>query len=327
MTIQASSPTISLPGKLSHLWQGALWKILSCAAFAGINGLVRYLSGGSESSIESPLPTHVIMFFQNVFGSLFLLPLIYKLGIKRLSTRYPMAHCLRVGFAVLGVSLWYLTLKFAPIAESVALTFTGPIFTVVGAHFFLKESLGNYRILAIIICFIGAFIISRPDLALLGSHETLGFIALLPLGSAIALACNKLMTRQLARQGETAETLTAYLLFLMVPVSFALALFEWVTPNVTHWPWLLLLGLLAAIAHLSFGLAYKCAEVTFLTPFGFSKFLFSTAVGFIFFMEVPKNTLWIGISVIGVSIFILSYKMPLYSIARRFKSSWFKNNE
>lgn len=313
--------------KLSSHWQGACWKILSCAAFAGINGIVRYLSGGGEVSPADALPTNVIMFFQNVFGTLFLLPILYSAKLNAFPTRFFHLHFSRIITAVLGVSLWYLTLKYTPLAESVALTFTGPIFTVIGARFLLHETLGMRRIFAIILCFIGAFVISRLDLTLLGLKAGLGWTALLPLSSAIALAWNKLITRKLTLLGEKPESLATYLLFLMAPISLIPALFEWSFPSLLHWPWLMLLGLLAAIAHLTFVKAYKCAEVTFLTPFGFSKFLFSTLVGFIFFTEIPTSSLWIGILIIGMSIALLAYRMPLYSIANLFKSNWFRKSE
>lgn len=304
-------------------WEGALWKILSCAAFAGINGIVRYLSGGAGMGTDNALPTHVILFFQNVLGTLFLLPIIWRSGLHTLTTRHPLLHLVRVITAVLGISLWYLTLKYMPIAEGVALSFTGPVFTIVGASLLLSEKIGIKRIIAITLSLLGAFIITRPDLALWGSQTELGMSALLPLCSAIALAWNKLLTRKLAQAGETAESLATYLLLLMIPASFVPAAFDWVWPNAHHWIWIFSLGLLAAIAHLSFVKAYALAEVTFLTPFGFSKFLFSTLVGFYFFSEIPSQSLWIGMAVIASSIFLLAYKIkiPLYAFLKRLKAS------
>lgn len=325
--IQSIEAPFSFP--TSTLWAGAGWKILSCACFAGINGIVRYLGGGGAFAPDLPLPANMIMFFQNVFGTLCLLPILFNQSKPQhlLPQRYISLHLLRVFAAALGVCLWYFTLQKMPIAMGVALTFTGPIFTVIGAKILLNERIGKRRSLAIFLSLIGAFIISRPDNALFGKEDALGLVALLPLGSAMALAWNKLLTRRLATKGETPESLATYLLLLMTPISFLLALPEWVTPQLSHWPWLILLGLLAGCAHISFGRAYAKAEVVFLTPIGFSKFLFSTLIGYCCFLEIPKPSLWTGILVIGFSIFLLAYKMPLYSIANRFKSNWFKNNE
>jgi drug/metabolite transporter (DMT)-like permease len=297
------------PNERLSAWMGAGWKMLSFACFAGINGVVKYLSGGATESAEFALsialPTNAILFWQNLFGTLFLLPFLLKSKPTRFIQTHFALHIIRAVAAVLGVGLWYLTLKKMPIAMGVALGFTGPIFTVIGAKLMLGESLGPKRSLAILISLLGAFIISRPDKALFGETAVVGLVALLPLSSALVVAWNKLLTRKLAAMGESAESLATYLLLLMTPVSFLIALPEWVMPSATHWPWLILLGLLAASAHLSFSLAYKRAEVTFLTPFGFSKFIFSALIGYYCFAEVPSSTLLVGLCVIGLSIFLL----------------------
>ncbi len=321
--IISNAKILNSPFWRSSLWEGAFWKIVSCACFAGINGVVRYLSGGTSTHAIEPLPVQTIMFFQNVFGLLFMLPWALKAGLNSLYTKRPFLHFIRVAASVAGIYLWYLTLQKMPIAEGVALNFTGPIFTVIGAAFFLHEKITASRMAAILFSVIGAFIISRPDVPL--ENETIhsiGLLALLPLSSAVAFTLNKLLTRKLANLGETPTALATYLLLLMVPISFIPVLFAWVTPVGWHWPWLILLGALAAGAHLSFSKAYQLAEVSFLTPIGFSKFFLSALVGFLAFSELPTSlSLWIGTLIIFASIVLLSHNISLYSIAKRFKSS------
>lgn len=316
----------------SQAFQGAFWKMVSCAAFAGINVIVRYLGGGGSWAPETVLPANVMIFFQNVFGFLFMLPFMFPRPTSQFwmhwKTQYPKLHFARVLTAVLGILFMYLSLQKMPIAESVALSFTGPAFTLLGAWFLLGESLDKQRALAIVFCILGSFIITRPDLVLFtpgSSRSALGWSVLYPLLSAAMLALSKLFTRQLAKAGEKTEQLTLFLLFGMIPFSFILALFEWVTPDLSHWPWLMLLGFLAVLAHMTFSKAYALAEVTFLMPFGFSKFLFSLLLGYFCFLEIPSLSLWLGMGMIGFSLVCLaykiSYKIRLYSIARRFISN------
>jgi len=320
--------TTTAPLGVTRLWEGAFWKVLSCAAFALINGIVRYLSGGMNQTSLDVLPLETIIFFQNLFGTFFLLPFLTEFKIRDLKTAYPGLHFLRIATAVAGIYLWYLTLKVMPIAEGVALSFTGPIFTVIGASLLLHEKIDKTRFVAISLSLIGAFIISRPDIPLRGGVHPIGFSAIFPLSSAFVLAFSKLLTRKLARQGETPMALTLYLLLFMAPVSFIPACFHWSMPTLTQWPWLLLMGALATVAHLSFSKAYQLAEVTFLTPFGFTKFFLSMLVGFVAFSELPTSpSLWLGISVIFLSILALAYKSSLYSLANCVRSSLFKNNE
>jgi len=306
---------------LSKDWEGAWWKIFSCACFAVINGIVRYLSGGAPTA-TTVLPLEVIIFFQNLFGTLFLIPWALKLPIHTFKTRYVSLQIIRIGTAVLGIYLWYLSLIRMPIAEGVALSFTGPIFTVIGAWVLLKERIGAQRFLAILLSLIGAFVISRPDIPLTGGTHPIGFAVIFPLSSALVLAISKLLTRKLANLGESPTLLALYLLVFMAPVSLIPALLQWETPSLTQLPWLILMGVLASAAHLSFSKAYQLAEVSFLTPFGFSKFLLSILVGFVSFAELPTTvSLWIGMGIIASSILLLGYKIPLYSWANRLRSS------
>lgn len=294
---------------ISKSWQGGFWKVFSCACFAGINGVVRYVTNGAEDGSFVALNTNTLMFFQNVFGTLFLLPWILKVGVSELKTHYPGLHFIRVTTAVLGVYLWYLALKTMPIAEGVALNFTGPIFTVIGAWIFLQERLHFFKTIAILLSIVGAFIISCPSIPFVSNTSGVGIYALLPLSSAILLAFNKLLTRKLANYGESPTTLAVYLLLLMIPVSFVPALYDWQTPELYHWPWLILAGALAAAAHLSFSKAYQLAEVTFLMPIGFSKFFLSALVGYLAFAELPTHwTLWLGMGIIFISILLLNKK-------------------
>ncbi len=315
----------------SAAWQGAFWITISHTCFSGINAVVRYLSGGVGTSIEA-LPVPMMQFFQNIFGTLFLLPWILQSRVGHFKVRYIRLHLMRIAASVLGVYLWYLSLKAMPMAECVALSFTGPIISIIAASIWLKEKINSQRLLAILLSLTGAFVISRPDLALGENSRAMGLAALLPLASALAIAFSKLLTRKLATLGETPTVLATYLLLLMAPVSLIPALYEWTMPSITHWPWLILLGALAAGAHLSFTKAYQLAEVSFLTPIGFSKFFINVLVGYLAFQELPlENSLWMGVATIFASVFILScssfkpilasYKISLYSWANRFRSS------
>src|SRR5690606_8646718 len=110
----------------------------------------------------------------------------------------------------------------------------------------LRERIDTSRWLAISICFIGAFIVTRPDKAFYGVEmDTVGFAAILPLTAAIAFAASKLLSRVLAGNGESPESMTFYLLVLMAPVSLIPAGYDWIMPSIHHWPWLVAMGALA----------------------------------------------------------------------------------
>lgn len=289
-------------------WQGVIWKLLACFFFASINGVVRYISGGTGQEI-SPLPSAVITFWQNFFGCLIILPWTLKDGLNSLKTKYPQLQTIRISGAVFGVVLWYMSLAHMTIAEAVALGFTGPIFSVIGAKLYLNERLGRIRLIGIGVGFIGAFTILRPDKALWGSQATYQWHVLLPLFSAIAIAISKIASRKLGAHGESPKVMTLTLLFFMSPCALIPALFEWTWPTFHQFMWLGLLGLFSMAAHYSTAKAYQLAEIVFLTPFGFARLLFSALVGFIAFAEIPTSqSLWIGATIIVFSSILLSYE-------------------
>ena len=289
-----------VPSYLKPHWQGALWKIFACFFFAANNGVVKLLSKSSE--IGPSLSSYQIAFLQNFTGFLIMLPFILPQGKTSLKVISLSLHFYRVTAAFLGVLLWYMALVHMPIAEAVALCFTGPIFTVLGARLYLKEEIGFYRYVGIFMGFMGAFLITRPDKAFMGNGHNFSWTILFPIASAIAIAVAKLLGRELGAKGESAQNLTFYLLFFMAPLSLIPALLNWTSPTFQQWQWIIVLGILSAAAHYTTSHAYRLAEVTFLAPFGFARLIFSASIGFIAFGEsITSLSLWIGTAIIMIS--------------------------
>jgi len=309
---------------MQKIWQGIFWKILSCGCFAGINVLVRYLSGGSELNLSQPLPIYSIMFFQNIIGMLLISAWVLKTSsnITDLKTTRPGLHFLRIATAVLGIGLMYLSLRYIPVTQTVALGLIAPIITVIGAIIFLKENFNLQRKIAVFLSIIGSCLIARPDQALT-SFASYSWYMVLPLLSALLFALDKLITRQLLNLSESPRALTWYLLTFMAPLSLIPSLYYgWVAPSLEHLPWLLLLGALGALAHYAFNKAYALAEVTFLLPFGAAKIILSVAISYIVFYEIPRTTdLWAGITIMTLSTVILSLKPELFDKQRNLAPS------
>jgi drug/metabolite transporter (DMT)-like permease len=306
------SPTLSIqsnpPKHQDRPLHGIFWKLLSYALFATVNAVVRYLSGGASFHPPMPLPIPVILFFQNMFALIFILPVILQCSIQELKPKQPWWHLLRITGALLGILFWNLALSHVPLTEAIALSFVSHIFTILGAWLFLKEQLTARRVIAIVLSIIGSFIITNPHLKL--GHLGIASIGLLYLlGSDLFFSVSKLTGRKLGMMGESPKVLTIYLLLLLPPVFFALALPAWQTPSMAHWGWLMLIGLLSALANYSLIQAYVLAEVTFLMPFSFVKLLFNVLLGYWIFAEIPSNwQTWAGIAIILFSISILIRK-------------------
>lgn len=295
---------------MQKIWHGIFWKVFSCGCFAGTNVLVRYLSGGSPIPLGRPLPIYTIMFFQNLIGMICIFVWVTSSGEKkqlRFPTTHIWLHVWRILTAAIGIGLWYLSLRYIPVTQVVAISFIAPVITILGAVLVLRENFNLQRKIAVTLSLIGGFLIARPDQALFNS-PIYSWYLILPLCAALIFSLDKIFTRKLLNLNETPKLLAWYLLAFIAPVCLIpAAIYGWVTPNLEHLPWLLVLGGLGALAHYSFNRAYELAEVTVLLPFGAAKLLICSAISYATFYEIPKTLdLWMGIIVITLSTIVLS---------------------
>lgn len=288
--------------KTSPQFRGAFWKVSSFLCFSAINGIVRYLSQAAEAAGQTPLPAYEVAFFQNLFGLVFLLPWMLQNGPESLKTTQPVLQGCRIALSAIGVVVWYVSLSYLPLAQAVGLMFLGPLITAMGARFFLKETIGKERGLAILIGFIGGGMISQTSFI----PGTLGLVSLLPVLAATCFSGATLMIRKLAKD-DSPQLITTYLLLFMAPVLLIPTLFFGTMPQPWQWPWLLMMGGCAASAHLCLSKAYASAEVSYLIPYGFTKWIASALIGFVAFAELPSFWTCFGAFVLMGAIVSLSY--------------------
>jgi drug/metabolite transporter (DMT)-like permease len=290
--------------------EGAFWKTLSCLCFAGINGIIRYLS-----TQQNVLPSVELAFFQNFFGLVFLIPWFMYHGPKTWRTQHLILHVWRAIASGIGIVLWYLALAFIPIAQAVSLGFMGPLFTTLGARWVLKEPLGINRSIAIVLGIAGGVLISHARY-LSGESDWLAaeLLFLIPLASTLAFSTSTLMSKHLT-QFDSPALIVALLMLLMMPCLGIPCFFVWVTPTLEQLLWLFLLGGLAAAAHFSMNKAFVCADVTFLIPFGSVRLIASIGIGFLWFHEIPSTWTFAGATLIMAAIFFLGYKERKFSVS------------
>lgn len=294
----------------TYKWIGVFWKINACFFYAVLNVLVRYLSGGAGGQ-EKPLDPSQILCIQNFVAYLVVIPHVLHQGLHSLKTEYVKLHSLRVIMGVTGIIFLYYAFKYMPVSQAVALGFLGPIFTVILGWLYLKEPIGVYNSLGVILGILGAYLISRPDRSLAENGTLLlEWCFLLPLASAFCFAIAKILGRELALKKEPVSRITNYLLLFSAPVTLIPALATWVWPSPIQWMWLLLLGLVGWVGHYSFAKSYRYAGIVFLMPFGFSRLLISALLAYILFSETPKyiGTFWWGCSVVFISTFLICWQ-------------------
>lgn len=292
---------------------GALFMVSASLAFAGSNVL------------QSVLPTPVeyggfgmsstgMAFWQYVIASVLALPMILRIGLGNLRTDHPFAHEMRAFVSALGVHVFvYGFASGVPIWQMVTLLATGPLFIVLGSTLFLHERISGTRIVAALLGFAGAIIVSGVG------EGALGWQTLIPITAAALWAATDVLTRYLAKEGESPETLTLSLLVLVTPnhllILLAVNALGWLAPTLlpaglaTGFPFalpaaaealwfLLLLGLLTAAAQYLLAFAYRHADATYLQPFSDLKVPLGALVGWVALGQVPSVWFWPGAALI-----------------------------
>ena len=281
---------LALPPNL----RGILWVAVSGVLFALLNVFTLIPA--------EHLNSYVMAFLRYLFGALFLLPIILRLGVYRSfhSRRVPL-HVFRGALHTAGMMLWFIGLPLTTLAEITALGFTGPIFVTIGAALFLGEVVRLRRWLAVAVGFAGAMIIIRP-----GFGE-IGIGALCVLASTPIFSASNLMSKALART-DSANTIVIWQNAVIVVCAAPFALAFWQTPYWTDLLWFMAAGLCGTLGHICQQRGYQLADITLLQPIGFLSLIWNTLLGFFLFTQQPDIWTFVGAAVIFSSAMYISHR-------------------
>lgn len=264
---------------LSATYRGMAFMLLSTLSFTLMNGVIRHLSGD--------LHPFEIYFFRSLFGVVFFLPLLVREGIEPMRTSRLGLHVLRGTVTGVSMLLFFLALKYTPLAKVSALFFVTPLFGAVLAMLILREAIRLQRILALVAGFAGMLVIIQPGTG------ALDFGAVLVIASAILASFAIILIKRLSTT-ESSVTVTIYTGLVSTPLALIAALTVWQTPSLEQLAWMALIGAMGSIAQLSMVRALALADATAVLPLDFTKLLWSALIGYLLFVEVPAVTTWIG---------------------------------
>ena len=244
--------------------------ILSCFFFAVLAALIKFLSQQIHPFEQA--------FFRNFIGVLIILPFILKYKIKISKKENFKLLILRGVFGGLTMILLFWSYSLIPLSQAMAISFTTPLFMYLGSIIFFKEKALKINTTAIISGFILTIILIRPDLEV-------KFGVLIALIASLTHAIAGLLVKQISKT-ESVLLLMFSMVIIMAPISFFPSLYVWTTPN--SFEIILLLFTIACIATIGNFLWTKALSqeaLTNLMPFEFSKLLFATILGILFFNE------------------------------------------
>ncbi|MGV4795059.1 DMT family transporter [Rhizobium sp. F40D2] len=239
-----------------------------------------------------------------VVQALCMLPIvIWRRSFADFSWRQSLFHAIRGLIITVSMISFVTTLKYMAVADAIAIFFVEPIMVTILGGIFLKETIGWRRYTACGVGFLGAMLIIQP------SFQEVGYIALLPVLSALCIAIFVLMTRVLShREDPWAMQLQMGIwgllfcaILLFIGDGSGSDLFDPVMPEGSAWFYVAGVGAMAAIAGIFGVYAYRAAPASTLAPLQYFEIVSATIFAWLVFGDFPNAVKWLGIAIIMAS--------------------------
>jgi drug/metabolite transporter (DMT)-like permease len=225
-----------------------------------------------------------------------------RTGLSVLRTRRLRDHFGRSATQATAQSLIIIAFGLMPLAGAVAINFSSPLFATLFATLWLKEKVGLARGVALAAGFLGVLLVAAPG------ADSFRLGAMFALANAVMFGSITAAVRGMTTT-ESTETLTMYQMIFLT-LFFALALpffFAWPTP--IDFAALIANGVINGLGQYWWTRALSLAPTAAVGPFYYFMLVWSAALGFIFWGDVPTLTLLGGSAiVVGSGLFLLLHE-------------------
>jgi drug/metabolite transporter (DMT)-like permease len=181
------------------------------------------------------------------------------------------------------------------LAEAVAIFLTSPLMMTALSAFMGRETVGWRRWLAVLLGFVGMLIVVRPSL------DGINAYALLILLAALGSTVRDFITRGI--EPGTPSILVSFIAGVTTALMSALVGIgvEWQMPSATGWVLLGASALFVAGGTSTVIAAFRCAEVSVISPFRYTIMFWALIAGIVFWGELPDGPALLGTGIIVAS--------------------------
>ena len=243
---------------------------------------------------------YTIGFLRFLFGLIIILPYLIKKKFIPYKTKNFKFYFIRGLFNLPMMILGFGALVYVPFEQFKALHFLSPIIVVLLSFIIFREKIYMYRILALVIGFIGMLIIVRPGIV----DFNIGTIMIL---ISLTFWSLIIIVSKFVSKDDSPITMVTYQYTLMTIFALPLAIYFWQMPSLQSLIFVFIGAISGTILHLSLALSYKYAELSVTQPVWFSGLIFGSAFGFFVFNETPDVWTWIGGIVVFSSVLLITY--------------------
>ena len=243
---------------------------------------------------------YTIGFLRFFFGLIIIFPYLIKKKFIPYKTKNFKFYFIRGLFNLPMMILGFGALVYVPFEQFKALHFLSPIIVVLLSFVIFREKVYMYRIMALVIGFIGMLIIVRPGIA----DFNIGTIMIL---ISLTFWSLIIIVSKFVSKDDSPITMVTYQYTLMTFFALPLAIYFWQMPSLQSLIFVFIGAISGTILHLSLALSYKYAELSVTQPVWFSGLIFGSAFGFFVFNETPDAWTWIGGIVVFSSVLLITY--------------------
>ena len=289
-------------------------------------GILFILTGMALFSVQDSLIKYIFedtalyeLYFGRTLTALILLALYLKITSQKLvmKTYYPLLTTVRVICFFFGFSFFYISLTYMSLAMANALFFSSPFFISILAILFLGEKVGIRRWLAIIVGFLGVYIVLNPN------FENFNYTKLAPVACALFYAISMTITK-ITSDKDSVYSQMFHLYIGAIGISIIFFIFtgkgqfntfsdptlqfilrEWFTNPTYSWPFIIIMGLVASLSFYFVFSAYSIASPSVVSLFEYSLIIWAIIIGYLLFNDIPTVRTFIGVAlIIGAGVYI-----------------------
>lgn len=277
---------------------GILMMTLAMSLVPLIDVLAKYLVLGGIPAVQ-------VVFLRMLCGTVFLLPVMLAFRRDEIVPPQGWGNALLLGLlSVIAGAGFFGALKYLSIADTLAISFVQPLFVTLLARFFLRESVGPARWLALLIGFAATLMIIRPGLG------TFNPGSLLALGSGAAMAGYVILVRKSTRgRGRVSPvTLTFQTHGMAFLVAAPAMVLFWTALTPQQWGLAIGLTLVGMAGQYLIIRAYDFGEASLIAPLAYLEMVTSTLASWYFFSQVPDAITFIGVAILIASSLFIAFR-------------------
>lgn len=232
-------------------------------------------------------------------------------SLGQLQTRRLWAHGRRSLAGMIGMGCSFGASILLPLPVATILGFTAPLFAVVLSALVLREKIGPWRWLAVVLGFVGVLAIARP-----------GTMPVSPLGAAAGLASGfmvamiSLQIRDLTSTEAPAAIVFWFALFGMLMMAPTLP-FAMRHHTGAQWLLLLAMGTTGTVGQIFLTSALRFGAVASVVVMDYTALIWTTLYGALIFAQLPPATTWAGAPLIVAAGLTIAWREHRQSITSK----------